>query len=103
MIGVPIIPDIHRAVYEAVSRSGALNMGNWHTCDTTHCRGGWIVELAGPGGKALEWAMGTLAAAAIIYMASDPKLEKIPNFYATNQDALDDMKRLAELEAAQTK
>ena len=40
--------------------------------------------------------MGTSAAAALIYLASDPKLEKIPNFYATNEDALADMKRLAE-------
>ena len=76
-------------------------MGSWHTCETTHCRAGWVVTLAGEGGKALEWAMGTPAAAALIYLASDPKIEKIPDFYADNSDALADMKRLAELEAAQ--
>ncbi|WP_425909887.1 hypothetical protein [Nitrobacter sp. TKz-YC02] len=43
--------------------------------------------------------MGTPAAAAMIYLASDPKIERIPNFYATNDEALADMKRLAELEA----
>ena len=73
-------------------------MGKWHTCDTTHCRAGWVVALAGAGGRALEWAMGTPAAAAVIYMRSDPKLERIPDFYASNADALEDMKRLAELE-----
>ena len=95
--GVPLIPDIHKAVYDAASAPEALDMGHWHSCDTTHCRAGWVVTLAGPGGKALEWAMGTPAAAAFIYMRSDPKLEKIPNFYASNEAALEDMKRLANL------
>jgi hypothetical protein len=74
-------------------------MGQWH-CGTAHCRAGWIVTLAGAGGAALEYAMGTPAAASLIYMASDPTLEKIPNFYCGNEEALADMKRLAELEAA---
>ena len=89
------IPDIHKAVYEAASRPDALNMGVWH-CGTTHCRAGWVVTLAGDGGRALEYAMGTPAAAALIYIASDPKMEKVPNFYDTNANALADMKRLAE-------
>ena len=70
-------------------------MKDWHTCETTHCRAGWVVTLAGEGGRALEWAYGTPAAAAIIYMASDPDLEKIPDFYCDNETALEDMKRLA--------
>jgi hypothetical protein len=41
--------------------------------------------------------MGTSAAAAMIYMASDPELENIPDFYADNETALADMKRLAEM------
>jgi uncharacterized protein YjbI with pentapeptide repeats len=97
--GIPKIKDIHQAVYAAASKKNALDMGSWHACKTTHCRGGWIVALAGDAGKALEWALGTPAAAALIYIKSDPKLEKIPDFYATNEDALDDMKSLAELEA----
>jgi hypothetical protein len=99
--GVPVIPEIHRAVYAAASQPHALDMSTWHTCDTTHCRGGWIVSLAGAAGKALEWAMGTPTAAALIYMASDPTLEKIPDFYASNTDAMEDMKRLAEKEQVQ--
>ena len=100
MVGVPSIPKIHQAVYEAASKPDALDMRSWHTCDTAHCRAGWVIALAGAGGRALEWAMGTPSAAAIIYMASDPKLERIPDFYASNTDALDDMKRLAEMESA---
>lgn len=95
------IPDIHKAVYEAASAPGALDMADWHRCETTHCRAGWVVTLAGDAGKALEWAMGTPAAASMIYLASDPKLEKMPDFYADNETALANMKALAELEAAQ--
>ena len=73
-------------------------MSSWHKCETTHCRAGWVVTLAGAGGAALEWAMGTPTAAAIIYLASDPKLEKMPDFYADNGEAMADMKRLAEIE-----
>ncbi len=94
--GVPSIPEIHKTVYDAVSKTGALNMSNWHTCETTHCRAGWVVHLAGAAGAAMEYCMGTPAAAALIYLKSDPKLEKIPNFYADNDEALADMKRLAE-------
>ena len=92
------IPNIHQAVYAAASQDGALDMGRWH-CGTAHCRAGWVVTLAGEGGKALEWAMGTPAAAAMIYMASDPQIERIPDFYCSNAVALEDMKRLAEQEA----
>ena len=74
-------------------------MAEWHTCDTTHCRAGWVVALAGDDGKALEGRIGTPAAATLIYLASDPTLEKFPSFYCGNDEALEDMKRLAELEA----
>ena len=98
--GVPKIPNIHQAVYAAAAQPGALKMDIWHTCDTTHCRAGWVVTLAGDAGKAMEFCMGTAGAAALIYMASDPKLEKVPNFYGGNDAALADMKRLSEEEAA---
>lgn len=94
------IEGIHQKVYAAASVPDALDMSNWHACDTTHCRAGWVVHLAGDGGRALEWMMWTPAAAAMIYMASDPTLEKVPDFYCSNEEALADMKRLAEAEAA---
>ena len=94
------IEGIHQKVYAAASVPDALDMGDWHVCETTHCRAGWVVHLAGDGGRALEWMMGTPAAAAMIYMASDPTLEKVPDFYCSNEEALADMKRLAEAEAA---
>jgi hypothetical protein len=96
---VPRIPDIHRSVYAAASRPNALNMSTWHSCGTTHCRGGWITTLAGEAGRALEERLDMPTAAALIYMASDPTLERIPDFYSSNETALADMKRLAEMEA----
>ena len=99
--GAPVIPDIHREVYEAASQPGALDMGDWHTCETTHCRAGWVVALAGEAGKGLEDKIGTPAAATLIYLASDPNLEKFPDFYCSNDAALADMARLAGVEPAQ--
>lgn len=101
--GVPKIHNIHQRIYEAVSKPGALDMSTWHTCETTHCRAGWVVALAGEAGAAMEYCLGTPAAAALIYLKSDPEIEKIPDFYANNESALADMKRLAELEAAATR
>jgi hypothetical protein len=98
--GVPTIPNIHQKVYEAANCPGALDMSTWHRCETTHCRAGWVIALAGEAGAAMEYCIGTPAAAALIYLKSDPTLEKVPNFYDGNADALADMKRLAELEAA---
>jgi hypothetical protein len=96
--GVPIIPDIHKTIYEAASAPGALNMDDWN-CGTTHCRAGWIVTLAGEAGQRLEDQMGTNSAAALIYYASDPSLDRVPDWYASNEDALSDMARLAGVEA----
>ena len=93
--GAPAIPDIHKAVHAAASQPGALNMSTWH-CGTTHCRAGWVVTLAGEAGADLERRIGTSAAAALIYLKSDPALERIPDFYCDNKTALADMKRLAE-------
>ena len=90
---VPIVPDLDRKMYEATSKPGALQMSTWHTCGTTHCRGGWAVTFAGEAGKALEDALGTEAAARYIYEASTGR--PAPNFYATDEDALEDIKRCA--------
>jgi hypothetical protein len=97
--GVPHIENIHQKVYAAASRPNSLDMSTWHTCNTKHCRGGWVVVSAGEAGRALEARLGTSSAAALIYLASDPTLESIPNFHVENYEALADMKRLAELES----
>jgi hypothetical protein len=92
---VPKIEDIHKRVYEAVSRPEALNMGSWHTCETTHCRAGWVVNLAGEAGKKLEEFFNTPLAAQLIYRESGYRINPC-RFYDSNEDALADMKKLAE-------
>lgn len=78
-------------------------MGQWHTCETTHCRAGWVVHLAGEAGKELERFHNTELAAMLIYKASSPVRVSPPRFYDDNEAALADMKRCAELELAQGK
>ena len=70
-------------------------MDAWHTCDTTHCRAGWVVTLAGEAGRQLEKATSTLFAAMQIYKASGYPISPV-RFYDDNETALADMRRLAE-------
>jgi len=73
-------------------------MDDWHSCETTHCRAGWAVTLAGEDGKELESQTDTAFAAMVIYRASSD-IRVSPNmFYVNNEEALRDMKRCAELE-----
>jgi hypothetical protein len=101
--GAPRIENIHQKVYAAASAPGALNMGDWHFCETTHCRAGWVTHLAGEEGRALEKKIGTPAAASLIYLASDPNIGTFPDFYCGNEAALESMRIAAEAEAAQVK
>jgi hypothetical protein len=92
-----VIPDIHAAVYAAASAPGALEMSDWHTCEKTHCRAGWVITLAGAAGRELEAQFNTPLAAMMIYDASAPGFKINPcRFHDDNDAALADMKRLAE-------
>jgi hypothetical protein len=73
-------------------------MSAWHTCERTHCWGGWVVTLAGAEGKALESFFDTPLAAMKILDASSPHRVSPVRFFETNDDALRHMKELAELE-----
>lgn len=95
---IPVIENIHNAVLSAATNND-LNMWDWHTCETTHCRAGWVVHLAGDAGYALEKRYNTGFAAMLIYDASSPALPVSPSrFYDHEKLALADMKRMAELE-----
>ena len=96
---IAAVPSLHRRMLAAIEVGGSLNMSNWHTCETTHCRAGWAIHLAGEPGEMLEACVGPMLAGALIHIASCPQLEgKVPNFYAGNDEALADIKRLAQLE-----
>ena len=71
-------------------------MSQWH-CGTTHCRAGWVVELAGEAGKALEKYHNTELAAMLIYRESGYRINPA-RFYDKADAALADMRRLAEAE-----
>jgi hypothetical protein len=70
-------------------------MGDWHKCDTTHCRGGWVVTLAGKAGKTLEDKTSSEFAAMQIYKASSPIKVSPVRFYESNEVAMADIKRCA--------
>lgn len=96
----PIVPNIHTLVKEAVTaKDHRLDMATWHTCETTHCRGGWVVTLAGDAGKKLEQATTTEFAAMQIYRASSPIRVSPVRFYETNAAAMADIERCAAEEA----
>ena len=69
-------------------------MDGWHSCETTHCRAGWIVHLAGEAGYKLEAETSALFAAQQIYRASGFEISPC-RFFDSNELALADMKRLA--------
>ena len=97
---VPIVEHLDRKLFDAVTTGGgSLEMGAWHTCETTHCRAGWAIHLAGPAGYALQESLGgergggAERAGRAIYRASTGR---VPHFYATNERALEDIRRCAE-------
>jgi hypothetical protein len=77
-------------------------MDTWHTCEKKHCRAGWVVSLAGEAGRNLERFFDTPLAAMKIYDASSslPKVSPV-RFYDGNDEALADMRRMAQLEKSQ--
>jgi len=90
---VPVIPDIDRQILGVVeSGKGTLNMSAWHECETTHCRAGWAITLAGEKGKVLEDSYGPAVAGRMIYLASTGRA---PHFFATNEHALADIRERA--------
>ncbi|QBS70775.1 pentapeptide repeat-containing protein [Bordetella bronchiseptica] len=95
---VPVVEALDAKILSAIENgSGGLEMGAWHTCETTHCRAGWAVHLAGEAGYALEREHGPQYAGRMIYMAS---VGRAPHFFASNERAMADLREQA---AQQTK
>ena len=97
---VPVVEALDRKILEAITTGGGqLNMAAWHTCETTHCRAGWAIHLAGPAGYALQENFGgedrggAERAGRAIYRASTGR---VPHFFAGNAEALEDIRRCAE-------
>jgi hypothetical protein len=101
------IPGLHGKILAAIKRKGCrLDMSTWHAevneqgepCGTTHCRAGWAIMLAGSGGRVLEQLLGSATAGALITQASCPWLEKVPDWTASDAEALADIEAMAKRE-----
>ncbi len=103
VIEIPKIENIHQKVFNAVQGADSLDMTDWHTCDTTHCRAGWVVHLAGAAGYELEKQSSTEFAAMMIYKESSPIKVSPVRFYESNEQAMEDIKRCATIEIEQAK
>jgi len=96
---VPIIPNIHQKVLDAINDNGnKLEMGDWHTCETTHCRAGWVEHLAGEAGYLLAKQTSHEFAAKQIYKASSSIHVAPTRFYEDNETAMADIIRCAKEE-----
>jgi uncharacterized protein YjbI with pentapeptide repeats len=90
------IDNLDGKILAAIDAGGALRMDEWHTCESTHCRAGWAITLAGGAGRVLEEIYGPSVAGALIYAASYPDLP-VPDFTVTNGAAMADMRSRAAL------
>jgi hypothetical protein len=92
---IPVLENIDAKILAADETEGnSLNMREWHSCETTHCRAGWAIHLCGAAGYALEKKVGSSAAGALIYAVSRPG-KPIPNFTSSHTDAMADMRACA--------
>ena len=101
----PVIENIDRAILEIIeSQPERFDMDYFHGhsdrsewCNTSHCRSGFSIVLAGDAGWELEQAYGPNVAGALIYNASRPGVP-VPDWYDSNDGALADIRYWAERE-----
>jgi uncharacterized protein YjbI with pentapeptide repeats len=113
---VPLIPNIDAAILAAIAENKAkkqngFDMGSWHGnkedcdetnwCQTTHCRAGYAICLAGKAGFDLERKYGPANAGMLLYLKSTPN-EPVPNWAASNSSALADMRERAKKQLTET-
>ena len=83
-------PQRMQSVAVAALKPGALDMANWHTCDTTHCIGGTAIHQAGEVGRLLEAAVGS-EVAALMLLGVDAHC----HFYDSNEAATEWLRSVA--------
>ena len=93
---VPVVEALDVKILNVIeSGAGKLRMDQWHTCETTHCRAGWAITLAGEAGADLEAKHGSHRAGMMIYRASTGR---VPHFFANDSRALEDIREQAALQ-----
>ncbi len=99
-----VVPNIDAAILTALEseKTHGLDMSGWHGqdcdetnwCETTHCRAGYAICMAGKAGFDLERKYGPEIAGRMIYAVSRPDMP-LPDFYADDETALKDIKACA--------
>ena len=84
---VPILKNPYTSILAAIQRGGKIEMSTWHSCETTHCLGGWTVTLA-PGGIEFEKRLNNTAIAAEEILRASRPDAPLPYFYASNEAAM---------------
>lgn len=107
VVADPMICTKILAAVQAEPKS--FDMTAWHSiitdehdrdCGTTHCLGGWAVELA-PCGRDLEAKLGEETGLAALQILIASGVTEVPDFYATEDQALAWLKRQSERELQQ--
>jgi hypothetical protein len=106
----PAVEGLHQKMLVAIeAEPGAFSMdiqrsegggGCSDACTIKHCRAKWVVDLAGAEGYALEEIAGLSLASALITLASCPWLKRVPDWHASAEKALVDIRRCAEIECS---
>ena len=94
VVGLAIASDAPqrlRAAAIAALQEGALKMETWHSCDTTHCLGGWLIHQAGEVGRLLEVAVGPAVAGLML-----GGIEAHDHFYDSNEAATEWLRSVLE-------
>ena len=92
---IPVVEQLDSKILAAIEGGGRLKMETWHTCETTHCRYGWAITMAGEAGRVLEGQIGPLTAGALIYWKS---AGHIPAYTGDDDEVLADIRARAEAE-----
>ena len=84
-------PQRLRAAAEAALQEGTLETRAWHTSDTIHCPGGWLIQQAGAAGRLLEFMMGPPLAGLVL-----GGIEAHAHFYDSNEAAIEWLRSVLE-------
>ncbi len=99
----PVVENLFTTIKSNLdTKDFTLEMKSYHgKCGSTHCIAGSAINLAGQSGYELEKKYGSSVAGALIINASCPYLEgKVPDFGASNENALKFINECAEKERA---
>ena len=91
----PKIENIDRKLLEVLNADKHfLDVKSCYTHETTLGRLGWYIKIAEKEGQSLERNYGRSVAGALIFHASYPN-KRIPDWYASDEQALEDIRRNA--------